>query len=295
MAFKVLLRAAPGEFSKALEVIFEEQPIELHISDASQWADGSELEAYLENLSPSVIVNSPPLRSVSESEALTHSVICAYCKVHGTPLIHCSSYRVFGEENDGEAIKESALANPSDVFGEHLHLLESSCAALERHIILRLSWVLGESFENVLNSIISKLVEGQSFVLSDHNYGNPVNIEFIANVVSAICQQILCGAENWGAFHVHGSDKCSEAELGDALVRLVSAELGRDLSLPEVATVGNQQRLLKGNALLAGRRCTDNFGIQLPSWRKGLKSLVRRYLDANGYLVKETAVENTSN
>ncbi len=295
MAFKVLLRAAPGEFTKALEAIFEEQPIELHISDASMWRDGTDFETYLEQLSPSVIVNSPPLRDVSESETLAHAVLCAYCKTNATPLIHCSSYRVFGEENEASAIKEDTLANPSDAFGEHLHILESSCAALERHIILRASWVLGESFENVLDSIISKLVEGKAFVLSDHNYGNPVNIEFIANVVSAICQQILCGAENWGAFHVHGSDKCSEAELGDALVRLVSAELGREVTLPEVATVGNQQRLFKGNALLAGRRCTDNFGIQLPSWRKGLKSLVRKYLDANGLLPKKTTAEESAN
>lgn len=284
MAFKILLRAAPGEFSKVLASIFDEQPIDLVVCDTTHWSDGNEIERYLEGLQPSIVVNSPFLTETPETEALAHGILCAYCKTHAVPLIHFSSYRAFGNVSNGEALAEEAIPDPSDALGEHLSLLETSCAALERHIILRTSWVLGEANENLLAILVPKLLSGEQFVVSDHDYGNPVNNTFLANVVSAIAQQILCGAENWGAFHVHASDKCSEAELCDVLVRLVSAEMDNPVRMPEVAGQGNPLRLLHGNALLAGRRCTENFGIQLPSWRKGLKGLVKAYLTSHGHL-----------
>jgi len=145
-----------------------------------------------------------------------------------------------------------------------------------------LSWVFGGEEDNVLSVLVDKLLKGESISVSDHDYGRPVNLQFVANIVLTVVQQVLCGAENWGVFHVHAADKCSEAELCDVVVRLINSEIKEKVNMPAVAGVDDNRRLLAGNAMLMGRRCTDNFGIQWPSWRKGLKGQINTLLTRAG-------------
>ena len=103
----------------------------------------------------------------------------------------------------------------------------------------------------------------------------------IAKTIVAMVQQILCGAENWGVFHVHTSDNCSEAEFADAVARLLR---GEGLCVSELAITKEPWPCsVERPALLLGRRCTDNFGVQQRSFRVGLKGSVQRWITENGY------------
>jgi len=203
------------------------------------------------------------------------------------PLIQLSSFRVYGEayiENNSE---ESEFPSPDDEFGKTLVALEQCTATLEKHINLRLSWFLDgrcSLFERLVPSILS----GEPLVVSDHKFGRPISIGCVATILFALIQQILSGANNWGNYHLHSSDFCSEAEFCDHLCRFLSLELDRDISMPEVATKGDSRSFFVGSGNIQGRRITDDFGIQFSSWRSGFRKLLDLWLQTNGIVEKET-------
>lgn len=291
MGFKILVRSAPSLFLDTLVATFEDQPYIVLAPTSSElnWSDAKAVETYIRKKSPSIIVNNPlvPLQGNSaELKCLTKLI--QQCKSSDIPIIHLSSYRVFGELDNEVDLVESYVPEPpaTDASASHLLAMEQCYKDIGKHLILRLSWMLNGEMDNLLDRLIPALVndETANIAVSDHAFGNPIQVQFAVHVVFSMIQQILCGAGNWGIFHVHSSDTCSEAEFCDNLVRLLKTELNREVSLPTVASADDERKLMPGNANLQGRRCTDNFGIQLPSWRKGIKTLIKLYLEKNRIL-----------
>ncbi len=281
MGFKVLLRSLPGEFHSALKEVFEESSLELICPDDLDWSDAPALKAYCQQVLPCAVVNySPGSSCFSEEEQALNSLsqVCSDCTI---PIIHFSSYRVFdGELEEGE-LDEYSIPDSQDEYGKHLQSLEKLCAAASQHLILRLSWVLGGEQENTLDHFVPQVMKGQQAIVSDHDFARPVSVGSLANIVHAVIRQLLCGAQNWGVFHIRSSDKCSEAEFSDVLVRILQSDFSYLAELPSVSEIGDNGRLLSGNAMLGGDRLTRNFGVQCVSWRKGLKALVQNYIERN--------------
>jgi dTDP-4-dehydrorhamnose reductase len=314
LAFKILVRSVESKFLTLMRAAFEDSPVVLLCPGSAEldWSVSASVSAYIAAKSPSVVVNYsllPVLESIQNKsqsddlqprqhtslfsitpcadELLGVEYVAAACQNAGLVLIHISSYRAFGEDTAIEKLTDGATPSPCNELGVYLLALEQAVSCVEHHVILRPSWMLSGEIENLLDHMIPSLLNGQPFVVSDHNYGNPLQSKFVVRAVAAVIQQVLCGAENWGVYHLHSSDTCSEAEFCDNLVRLLKAELGTEIEMPGVAAKNDSRKLMSPNANLQGRRCTDDFGIQLPSWRNGLKKLVRTHLERSGYLEKK--------
>lgn len=280
MGFKVLLRCGPGELENALLEVFEDSSLELIRPEALDWSDELALKAYCESESPCAVVNSGCGSTDMEADYKALQCLVRVCADLSTPLIHFSSYRVFGRVLDEDEVTEELQPAPKDEYGKHLLSLEDLCSALPSHLILRLSWVLGGKQENVLDTFVSSVLSRGTAFASDHDFARPISIPSLANIIYAVVQQILYGADNWGVFHLHGSDKCSEAEFCDALVAVMQESSSYSAEMPSVTELGDERRLLAGNALLAGDRITRNFGIQCVSWRRGLRALLENYMES---------------
>lgn len=278
MAYKVLLRTNSPALTSVLARVFEDQALTLVVPQID-WQNQVEVAQSLAKLAPSVVVNAMVVGvAVDEPNELALAAMIEFAASRNLPLIHLSSYRVFGDAAGTDGFLETAEPQPADELGRSLLAAEKAVAMVEKHMILRHSWLLNGDGETILSSLIPLLLESRPVHVSDHNFGCPVKITFLARCILTMSQQVMCGAMNWGVFHLRSTDRCSEAEMCDALVRLLSQELGRAVPMPAVAAAGDERRLFSGNAYLDGRRCTYNFGIQLPSWRLSLKSLVSSYL-----------------
>ncbi len=280
MGFRILLRAKPGEVVTALESTFEEQAYILVVPSEVNWSDKLAVTECVQQWSPNVVVNFyvPESAAEADHEREVLPLVINNCVDLNVPLLHFSSFRVFGKTVSPGELGEELVPKPRDDYGKKLLELERLVSQVEKHMILRVSWLLDGGPSGMLDKIIPKLLSRTPFFVSDHDFGCPVNSRRLAQVLLAKIQQILCGSDNWGVFHIRSSDSCSEAELCDSLVRLLSSLTEKEIDLPLVAGKGDDRRMLVGNALLAGTRSTDNFGIQLQSWRKGLKVLVRDYV-----------------
>lgn len=273
MGFRVLLLGDVPSIIAAFEQAFEPSSISLVVASTACLFDEQATTALLEKEHPSVVVyaDRPNIEGLSR--------LARHLSLHNVPLIMLSSYLVFGDQL-GHYV-ETDTPVPSCTEGQHWSAAEGVAMALEHAIVIRLPWSLtratdGAFDEAALDKLCRAITTHGAIDVSEVASGSLITWDETARVVAAIVQQLLCGADNWGVFHLHSSDVCSEAELADALARLLRAE---GLTVAElVATKQNSPHWLSRNAALVGRRCTDNFGIQLKSFRVGLKGQVKAWI-----------------
>ena len=290
MSFKIVILGDENAVANRLTQVLDDLPLRFTYVDKLCLVDPvrfSDVTAWLELLhseQATIVINLlfPTTCDQADMSLPMTVAIAEACSQRNTPLIQLSSYRVFGTEYSVEGWSEVDLPFPLDDFGKQLLERERAAITVAKHIVIRLSWVLDAFDDNLLTVAIQKLThENPSLIVSDHKYGRPISAVYIANTILALIQQILVDAQNWGVFHLHSSDLCSEAEFCDYLLRILSAELDRDIPAPEVAGKGDNRAVLQGSANLQGNKITNNFGIQLPSWRSGFKKLVKSWLSEN--------------
>jgi dTDP-4-dehydrorhamnose reductase len=228
---------------------------------------------------------SPDIAEQVRLVSAAKGVALACLKANVIPL-HLSSYRVFGGENKN-AYDERDKPSPLGPAGRaYLDAERSFEQHLDEYICLRIGWVLDVQAGSSFSRILSHLARvGGSFEAGHQRRGAPVSSEVVGRVVVAMINQVLCGANNWGVFHCASSDPCTVAEFTDALAAILDQEeclLGEwSIVEPcdEVGALANERQPEPDSAVLSVRRSRDDFGIQAVSWRKGLRSLVKLWLE----------------
>ncbi|WP_143247455.1 sugar nucleotide-binding protein [Agaribacterium haliotis] len=271
MSYRVVVLHAGGHVAASFLALLEDGPWRVQELDCRQAVlpefDRLHVSAVLD------LVDEPPLQGCYDSAL---SSLVGLSAELACPLLQLGSYRIAGESFQGE-FNESLSAR--DVEASFWSERELKVCSLVKHIRLRCSWMLDAGDEALLALMVPRLLSGdQGLLVSDHHFGAPLSSAYVAGVLQALLQQIFCGAENWGVFNLHSADTCSEAEFCDHLLRQLSKELDRPFDLPAVAGVDDERVLLRGEAALQGRRITDDFGIQLPTWRRGFGRLLRAWM-----------------
>ena len=281
MAFKLLVRHPDKGFVGALEPLLEDTAYILCVPpDTIDWQDSDSIIKSFSSSPPKIVVYLLPedLKAIDDNFLREQQALVEVCSSKNIPFVQISSYRVFGDVWVERGWRESDEPDPTDALGKVILQLEKNASQVKRHIILRAGWLL-EGQGGLLESIILPMLDNESLVVSDRRYGSPLSQKYIARAVLAMAQQIIFGADNWGVFHLHSSDRCSEAEIADHLQRLLANEFKLNPTQPSVTLPGDDRYLLPGCAHLLGRRCTANFGIQLPTWRTGFARTVKSWLD----------------
>ncbi len=288
MTHKILITDAHSPVGKAIHRAFEHTSFAVITPavDSFEWEDVPQLVALLEEHQIDVIINTAgwqetpgvgnQLLLVSATKAIADAAQQVGCVV-----LHLSSYRVFGGENKStydEQDKPFPLGPAGRAFLEAERVLERN---LERYICLRVSWVLDIVGESVFRRLLQDLVvEGDVLEVTHQRRGSPISATEIGRMMLAMVQQIVCGAENWGVFHLSSGDPCSSAEFAEAVADILEREgaLKRDWCVESLSEEELQQQGEPDSAALAVRRCRDNFGYQIRSWRQGLTGIVRTWL-----------------
>lgn len=287
MSFKIVILGNGSAIASRLTQVLKDQPLlfsyvdDMCLAEPAKFALASAWTDFLIQEQATIVVNLqfPVTEEEAETSLPIALALAQSCANINLPVIQLSSFRVFGEAYLDKGWEEVDIPDPSDSFGKLLVKREYGAALAAKHIVLRLSWLLNAFDESLLEATASKFMAGETrMVVSDHKYGRPVSAMYVANTVLALIQQILADAQNWGIFNVHSSDLCSEAEFCDYVLRIMSAELDQEFGALEVAAKGDERSITLGSANLQGRRITDSFGVQLPSWRSGFKVLVKKWL-----------------
>lgn len=280
---KLLLTDSTNALGAALNHELERESFFNVVSSSAgalDWAEPQVVAEYIQSLQPDMVVNTlgwavSPRPDQLDLLPKAAASLAAACRYGSLPLIHYSSYRVFGSGNKSRHSEKDEPAPNSDV-GRCFLAAEEALAELPRHIVLRLSWVLGSDGDNHLTRLLDQLMTGEPVPVYTRLRGAPTAYSDAARVVVGMAKQVLCGAENWGVMHYCSSDACTHAELVDQVVRsLVQLDLLDQA--PKLEKVERLPETEPVSAVLSCQRARDGFGIQARSWRPSLMPLIKRW------------------
>lgn len=281
MAFRILLTENASPVGAALFKALEnyQHPVVCPDVPWRSWCDETYVDQLLDTTGPVVVINTlhqqGPVDELADCDALAR-----LCARRDLTVIHLSSFAVFGREQQAQtgAAGEALPPSPDSTLGEALLQTELAFAQVRRAIILRSSRLL-DSSTGMIAQVCTALRAADTVEASDRWRLTPVYVEDVVRTIVAMLQQILCGAENWGVFHLHSSDVCSEAEFIDCIARNLRKY---DCDVAPLVVRSNDEQFFDGNAWLQGSRCTNDFGVQKRSWRKGLRTKIEAWLANEG-------------
>jgi len=233
---------------------------------------------------PDIVINAAAYTVVDMAESEPETAYAAYrdgpanlahaCPENNFPLFHISTDYVFDGNKQG-GYSESDAPNPLNVYGKSK--LEGDLAVasiLDRHLILRVSWVFGANGNNFARTML-RLAEERDFLkVMDDQHGGPTWAGAIAAVFLDLARRWGDGAPfPWGIFHYSGQPDTTWK--GFAEVIFARAEyLGMINRRPTVEPVTTAdyptpaQRPLY--TILDCHKLEMVLGVSRPDWRTGL-------------------------
>lgn len=172
--------------------------------------DADQVQKFLRDVRPDYVINAAAYTAVDKAEeesALAYAVnrdgarnLAEGCRETGAILIHLSTDYVF----DGAATtpyREDSPTAPQGVYGaSKLAGEEAVRATLERHVILRLSWVFSEHGSNFLKTMLRLAASNAELRVVDDQQGCPTYAGHAAAAVAAVVARSVEQSE-WGTFH----------------------------------------------------------------------------------------------
>ena len=124
------------------------------------------------------------------------------CQKSEIPLYHISTDYVFDGSKQGAYLETDPVA-PLGIYGESKAKGEALLrATLERHIILRTSWVFSATGNNFVKTMLRLGKERNELGIVDDQHGCPTSARSIADVLLQITDRYLeAGDIEWGTYH----------------------------------------------------------------------------------------------
>lgn len=253
-------------------------------------ADAAALSACFRTERPRVVVNCAAWTDVDAAEQRADAAfaanrdgpaaLAAACAAAGIPLLHLSTDHVFDGGGERAWREEDALA-PLGVYGRSKAAGEAAIRALlDRHLILRTSWVFGARGRNFVTTVLARARAGDELAVVGDQVGGPTPAAALASALLALARRVLAGDElPWGTYHLAGQPFISRHGLAAAIVEGASARglLAAAPALREIAAADWPGSALRpANARLDSGRAARELGLAAPDWGEGLA----RALDA---------------
>tara|TARA_X000000950_G_C13776532_1_gene603277 strand:- start:173 stop:1057 length:885 start_codon:yes stop_codon:yes gene_type:complete len=254
--------------------------------DISNFQD---FESKINIIKPDVIVNATAYNFVdlaeeNETEAFKVNqdaldFISTFCNKLNIPLIHISTDFVF-DGNSSQPYKEDDKVNPLNIYGKSKVGGEDVIKKnLDKHIIIRTSWVFSEIGSNFLKTILKLLETKKSISIVNNQIGSPTS----ANSISDIIMKILKIYSNnkslkWGTYHFSGYPYCSWYEFANEISSQYlkfSGSLNCASLVPIDSNSYNSKALRPKNSRLNCSKINKIFGFKQDDWKESLNIIIR--------------------
>ncbi|MBG9389809.1 dTDP-4-dehydrorhamnose reductase [Caenimonas aquaedulcis] len=236
---------------------------------------------------PDVIVNAAAYTAVDKAEtereaafainATACEVLAAQAERIGAWLVHYSTDYVFDGTGERPWTEDDATG-PINAYGESKLAGEHAVTAgTKRHLILRTSWVFDTWGQNFLKSILRAAAQRDSLNVVADQWGAPTRAALIADVTAHLLSRLRPEAP--GVYHLaaagqtswHGYARLAVAHAAECGMALKTSA---DRVLPIPASQYPVAAARPGNSRLDTTRLRRTFGLDLPPWEDGVRSVV---------------------
>ena len=283
---KLLVTGANGQVGRALVEAGGEEVVGLDRA-ALDITDRAAVHRSVTEHAPSLVVNAAAYTAVDRAEAEAERAfavnrdgpahLAAACAEAGVPLVHLSTDYVF-DGTKGKPYRESDTPHPLGVYGQSKWAGEEAVREhVDRHVIVRTSWVFGTHGANFVRTMLRLMQERDTLRVVADQHGNPTAAADIARAVLEIAEQVHDGGDApWGTYHFAGRPATTwhgfaEAILDEARrhgpVRTTHVEAIPTSAYPTAASRPLDTRL-------DSTRLAEAWGIEAPPWRPALRAVV---------------------
>lgn len=255
-----------------------------------------QVRAALLPLRPDLIINCAAYTAVDQCEAdgsvamavngdavATLASVAGEC---GALLVHVSTDYVF-DGRKGSPYVETDPVGPLSVYGRSKLAGEQAIidSGLERHLIVRTSWLHGPDGKNFVATILRLAGEREELRVVADQVGSPT---FTGDLAKAIFHLMAAAVSPrspasspqppapglYGIYHFANAGKCSWHEFASAIVEEAKA-LGVHLALRRIVPIGTEEYPLPAPrpawSVLSTQRYQTVTGCGVPGWRDGLR------------------------
>ena len=207
--------------------------------------------------------------------------LAAACAEAGIPLVHLSTDYVFNGRK-GQPYTEADAPDPLGVYGRSKWEGEEAVRErLDRHLIVRTSWVFSAHPPNFVTTMLRLAQEREVLRVVADQRGCPTAARDVAACALALARRAVTDPETpWGTVHFAGTPAATWHELAEAVVAeaapLVPVIVER--VAPITTTEYPTPAARPPDSRLDGSRLEAAFGIAPPPWRPALRDVVAEVL-----------------
>jgi dTDP-4-dehydrorhamnose reductase len=273
---KVLVTGAAGQLGTDLVDAFGDHEVVGLDRSALDITEEPAVEAAVLTHEPDLVVHAAAYTKVDAAEqesdvawqtnAIASWWLARACHRIGAAMVYVSTDYVF-DGRAGRPYTEFDRTNPQSMYGRSKEAGEQLVRqALERHYIVRTSWVQGTTGGNFVKTMLRLGAERGELSVVDDQTGSPT---FTFDLAPAIRQLAVTGRH--GTYHLTNRGHCTWFELARAIFD--EAGLQVDLSPTDTATFGAPAPRPAFSVL---DNCMARLtGLEpLPPWQSSLKRLV---------------------
>ncbi|MDN3521543.1 sugar nucleotide-binding protein [Halomonas ramblicola] len=244
----------------------------------------------LDEVAPDALVIPPlsrPIRAAPAEVAAHAEAVEGWmeaCRDAGVPLVWCVSDQLY-EDGFAEAIDEHVIPRPRDESLRRLVVTGDRIRAEHpQHLIVRLGPLFAlEGSHAWLNELIDTLVVGGELRAEADVTCCPTSADAVAMALIGMLQQLQCGADAWGSYHLAGTEPVSAFTFVSVVRTQLTTRLegrGETLELgPVKAMHHHHDHPLR--RVLNCRRVLAAFGVHQKPWRLELGRMLDAWCRAN--------------
>lgn len=288
---RILVAGGQGQVGSALAEIGQEQGLNLVSLGRSglDITDEDAISAAFDNYQPELLINAAAYTAVDKAESeigLAYAVnetstalLADACALANIPMLHISTDYVFDGSKDG-LYNEDDSVNPLTVYAKSKEAGERALRErVERHIILRTSWVFGVQGNNFVKTMVRLAKERERLAVVADQFGGPSSARSIAAALLEIAAQFeQTGEVAWGTYHYCQKPYVSWHQFAHAIVERAT-EMGLVNHPVELAPIPSSEYptpvTRPGNSRLDTTKIESEFGLMVSSWSNNIDDVIR--------------------
>lgn len=275
---KILVTGAKGQLGSDVCKELTRRKIENIAADIGDFdiTDPLSVNTYFEAHTPAAVIHCAAYTAVDKAEDepdLCQKVnadgtknIAAACKACGAKLMYISTDYVFSGEGETPHLTTDST-NPQSIYGKTKLAGETAVtAALEKHFIVRISWVFGKNGNNFVKTMLRLSGERETVSVVNDQIGSPTYTADLAPLLAEMIQ-----TEKYGTYHATNEGECSWADFAKEIFALSDKKTE---VIPIPASEYTAKAARPKNSRLS-KESLDAAGFRrLPSWQNALARFI---------------------
>jgi dTDP-4-dehydrorhamnose reductase len=289
---KILVTGAGGQVGSDLVALAPGLGLEVDGLNAKSLdiTDHAQIQHWLSFSKPDVVINAAAYTAVDKAEdepevadlvnRMGPQLLAQACSGLSIPMVHLSTDYVFDGASD-RAYLETDQENPKGVYGSTKLAGDRAVLAVDRSLVLRVSWVFGENGNNFVKTMLRLGSERREVRVVDDQVGGPT---WSADIARAILKIVVRyrdkGQIPWGLYHFAGAPSVSWYAFAQEIFTQ-AGRLGCLADVPRVIPISSAEYPTKAirpkNSRLDCDKIGTVFEISQPDWKRGLEQVIKHW------------------